>query len=102
MCRFFIYVGLLCNIKKLIWLPEHSQIKQSFTRAWVEEGGEHNPRDQDINVDGFGICSYDDEFYSGEFKKPLIYKCIKSMWGDKNFLELSDRLKTRLLFRIHK
>ena len=69
MCRFVIYIGNHRIIKNIVWLPEHSLIKQSFTQAYTP-GCLKNDRDHDINVDGFGIGWYDTD----KRTSPFIYK----------------------------
>jgi len=93
MCRFVIYIGNQRIIKNIVWLPEHSLIKQSFTQAYTP-GCQKNVRDHDINVDGFGIDWYDTDKRTA----PFIYKNTKPSWDDTNFLELSEYISTKLLF----
>lgn len=89
MCRWLIYSGNELDIKNLLWIPSNSIFKQTFKKTYTPNI--QNPRDHEINVDGFGVSWY----YKG---KLFVYKNNIPPWNDYNILNLSEFIKSRLIF----
>lgn len=82
MCRFFIYSGKKTNLKKILWNPENSILKQSYKMTYTPDIDD-NSRNHLVNVDGFGLGWYDKQ------DGPYIYKSLKTPWSDVNMLEFT-------------
>lgn len=93
MCRILIYKGNFINIKKLLWLPENSLIKQSFKEPFTPFLEKPNIRNHALNVDGSGLAWYNDIY-----DVPCVYKSTKPPWDDHNLLNLCEFVETFLLF----
>lgn len=93
MCRILIYKGNFINIKKLLWLPNNSLMKQSYNDPYTPYLDEPNYRNHHINVDGSGIA-----WYTDQYDTPCIYKTIKPPWDDLNLLNLCGYVESFLLF----
>lgn len=92
MCRWFIYKGNECiDIKTLLLRPNNSIFKQTFKKTYTPYVTQLNPRDHEINVDGFGVCWYD-------LNKVYSYKNSKPPWNDYNIINLSEYIKSSLVF----
>ncbi len=89
MCRWLIYSGEELDIKNLLWIPPNSIFKQTFKKTFTPDIC--NPRDHEINVDGFGVSWY----YKG---KLFIYKNNIPPWNDYNILNLSEFIKSKIIF----
>ena len=87
MCRWFIYTGIKIPIYDILYLPEHNILKQCYSPVYSPSYVHENPRDHHINIDGFGICIYNDS-------KVLTYKTTEHCWDDKNLISMINRLRT--------
>lgn len=83
MCRWLAYSGSPILIADLLYKPKHSLIDQSLHARL----GPHT-----TNGDGFGIGWY------GEGDTPGLYKGVDPIWNDRNLRELSDQVRSRLVF----
>lgn len=92
MCRWFVYIGEKECLYNLLYKPEHNLLKQCYSQVYSPSETQENNRNCAINVDGFGIAIYNPE----EGGNPLIYKTTEHCWSDKNLLNLSKYLKTKL------
>ena len=93
MCRWLIYSGEKTDLKSILWTPTNSIFKQSFKKQYTPFVTKLNKRDHPINVDGFGIVWYD-------LKKNhvYLYKNNQTPWSDQNILNLSEFIKSKLIF----
>lgn len=77
MCRLLGYLGFPVQLEKLISLPEHSLIIQSYQPREMTSGV--------VNADGFGLGWY----HRDQDTLPYIYKNILPIWNDVNLPSLS-------------
>merc|ERR1711907_468410 len=91
MCRFFVYIGQKTNLKKILWHPENSILKQSYKMTYTPNLDD-NARNHLVNVDGFGIGWYSKE------KEPYLYKSLKTPWSDINMLEFTKCIDSKFFF----
>lgn len=90
MCRLCIYKGSNINLELLL-KPSNSIIRQSLGDAFTPFLDSKNPRDHEINGDGFGICwKKQNELY--------FYKSIKPTWNDTNIGSLSKYIQSNFYF----
>ena len=85
------YYGDPIELYALLYLPENSLLKQCYQNPYTP-GIDNNPRDNPINVDGFGIGLYQSK------KIPFIYTSTNTPWTDINLERISKYMKSRLFF----
>lgn len=83
MCRWLAYSGSSLLLDELLYKPQHSLIDQSLHATL----GPHT-----TNGDGFGVGWYADD------KTPALYKGTDPAWNDRNLRELSQHIRSRLIF----
>tara|TARA_B110000208_G_scaffold191728_1_gene259812 strand:+ start:6257 stop:7069 length:813 start_codon:yes stop_codon:yes gene_type:complete len=90
MCRWYIYIGKKINIYDIIYNNKHSIFKQSYQKKFTPFI-ESNNRDNEVNVDGFGLGWYNNNV-------PYLYLSIKTPWTDLNLKNISKILETNFIF----
>ena len=90
MCRFFCYIGESINIYNILYEYENSIFKQCYQLPYTPGIDIPNPRDNAINVDGFGIGIYQNT------ENPFIYTSIKTPWSDINLKRICQYMKSNL------
>jgi predicted glutamine amidotransferase len=83
MCRWLAYSGSPVLLSDLLYRPKHSLIDQSLHSTMGAET---------TNGDGFGIGWY------GEGETPATFHSIEPAWNDRNLRELSEHLRSGLVF----
>jgi glutamine amidotransferase len=83
MCRWLAYSGSPVLLADLLYGSEHSLIAQSLHARLGNE---------ETNGDGFGVGWYDDE------EEPAVFHGIEPAWNDRNLLDLSKHIRSRLVF----
>jgi glutamine amidotransferase len=91
MCRFFVYVGKNVILKKILWDPENSILKQSYKMTYTPDIDD-NTRNHLVNVDGFGISWYIKDNF------PYLYKSLKTPWSDVNMLEFTKCISSKFIY----
>lgn len=95
MCRMAAYLGgPEVSLASLVLEPEHSLVEQA-----------HSPREMisgTVNTDGFGVGWYvpagpgaAEDAPEGE---PALYRSGRSIWADRSFASLADKLASRSIF----
>ena len=92
MCRWLCYTGDIINIYPILYNPSNSIFKQCYQNPYTPQIDKENPRDNAINVDGFGIGLYQTKL------EPFLYTSIKTPWSDVNLKRISKYMDTPLLF----
>ena len=92
MCRFFCYIGESINIYNILYEYENSIFKQCYQLPYTPGIDIPNPRDNAINVDGFGIGIYQNT------ENPFIYTSIKTPWSDINLKRICQYMTSNLFF----
>lgn len=92
MCRWMCYFGIDTNIYSLLYDPPNSIFKQCYNSPYTPTVEKENPRDNAINVDGFGIGLYQDNPF------PFIYTSVKTPWSDVNLKRIAQYMNTKLFF----
>lgn len=82
MCRLAAYSGPPLMLKRLLFDPEHSLMKQSWAPKEMREAA--------LNADGFGFGWYTAD---GD---PAVYSSIFPIWNDRNLEGLGRALNARL------
>ena len=90
MCRLCIYIGSNINLDLLLE-PSNSILKQSLGDPFTPFLEDKNPRDHEINGDGFGLCWR-------KKKELFFYKSIKPPWNDTNIYSLSKYINSNFYF----
>jgi predicted glutamine amidotransferase len=83
MCRWLAYSGSPIPLELPIYKPAHSLIDQSLHARLGPNT---------TNGDGFGVGWFGDD---GE---PVLYRGIDPLWNDRNFRELSRKIRSGLIF----
>jgi gamma-glutamyl hercynylcysteine S-oxide hydrolase len=81
MCRLAAYLGPPISLKRFLFDPSHSLIKQSWAPREMEEAV--------LNADGFGIGWYTDQ------QKPVTYLNTHPIWSDSNLPSLASSLNCK-------
>jgi glutamine amidotransferase len=81
MCRWLAYSGDPVFLDELLFKPEHSLIEQSRSSY-----SSTTP----TNADGYGVGWY------GEREEPGLYRSVRPAWNDRNLLDLSEQISSRL------
>jgi predicted glutamine amidotransferase len=92
MCRWFCYIGETTNIYDLLYNPSNAIFKQCYLTPYTPTIEKENPRDNAINVDGFGIGLYQTK------DTPFIYTSINTPWSDINLKRISRYMDSHLFF----
>jgi predicted glutamine amidotransferase len=80
MCRLIGYFGNSICLDELLYKPEHSLYKQSYSPLELKSGV--------VCADGVGVGWYD------ELGKPFIYRNTIPLWNDPNLEELSNYVQS--------
>ncbi|MEH2253035.1 ergothioneine biosynthesis protein EgtC [Nostoc sp.] len=80
MCRLIGYLGNPIGLDELLYKPEHSLYKQSYSPLELKSGV--------VCADGVGVGWYD------EVGKPFIYRNTIALWNDPNLEELSNYVQS--------
>lgn len=80
MCRLIGYLGNPIRLDELLYKPEHSLYKQSYSALELKSGV--------VCADGVGVGWYD------EVGKPFIYRNTIPLWNDPNLEELSNYVES--------
>lgn len=95
MCRIAAYLGgPAISMSSLVLEPDHSLVRQA-----------HSPKEMlsgTVNTDGFGVGWYVPEG-SGAADgapdgEPALYRSGRSIWADRSFASLADKLASRSIF----
>jgi glutamine amidotransferase len=81
MCRWLAYTGEPVFLDELLFKLEHSLIEQSRSSY-----SSTTP----TNADGYGVGWY------GEREMPGLYRSVRPAWNDRNLLDLSEQIRSRL------
>lgn len=73
MCRLFAYLGPPVSLERLLLLPPHSLLHQSWAPRRQRQGT--------INADGWGVGWYD----TARRSEPARYRTPRPMWADRSF-----------------
>lgn len=73
MCRLFAYLGPRVSLERLLLVPPHSLLHQS----WAPRRQRHGT----INADGWGVGWYD----TARRSEPARYRTSRPMWADRSF-----------------
>lgn len=92
MCRWLCYTGDIMNIYSILYNPSNSIFKQCYQNPHTPQIEKENPRDNAINVDGFGIGLYQTK------SEPFLYTSTKTPWSDVNLKRIAHYMDTSLLF----
>jgi glutamine amidotransferase len=92
MCRWFCYIGETTNIYNLLYNPSNAIFKQCYLNPYTPQITKENPRDNAINVDGFGIGLYQNK------ENPFIYSSVNTPWSDINLKRVSQYMDSHLFF----
>ena len=92
MCRWMCYIGVDTNIYSLLYEPSNSIFKQCYLPPYTPQVDKENPRDNAINVDGFGIGLYQDK------EVPFIYTSTNTPWSDINLKRIATYMNSHLFF----
>lgn len=92
MCRWMCYIGIDTNIYQLLYEPSNSIFKQCYLPPYTPQVNKENPRDNAINVDGFGIGLYQEK------EVPFIYTSTNTPWSDINLKRISNYMNSHLFF----
>lgn len=95
MCRVAAYLGgPAISLASLVLEPGHSLVEQA-----------HSPREMlsgTVNTDGFGVGWYVPEGPGGAEGapdgEPALYRSGRSIWADRSFASLADKLASRSIF----
>ena len=76
MCRWLCYTGDIINIYPILFDPSNSIFKQCYQNPYTPQIEKENPRDNAINVDGFGIGLYQTKeepfLYTSKLHGPIL------------------------------
>lgn len=92
MCRWMCYFGIDTNLYSLLYDPPNSIFKQCYHPPYTPTVDTENPRDNAINVDGFGIGLYQNKSI------PFIYTSVKTPWSDINLKRIAQYMNSHLFF----
>lgn len=92
MCRLLVYFGKTIYLNEIIYNPEHSIIKQSYSPAYTPNI-KKNVLNSDLNLDGFG-CGW----WIPEKNNFFVYKSLKPIWNDTILNSIANSIKSNLIF----
>lgn len=86
MCRFVAYLGQAATLERVISVPEHSLIIQSYQPTEMTSGV--------VNADGFGVGWYNRALDP----TPCVYTNCSPIWSDRNLPGLSRHIASECIF----
>lgn len=84
MCRLLAYLGEPVILHDLLYLPEHSLVKQGHSA--------HDEEDR-VNADGFGVAWYAPEVAPG----PAVFRSTRPIWTSRSLRSVSARIRSGLI-----
>jgi dimethylhistidine N-methyltransferase/ergothioneine biosynthesis protein EgtC len=81
MCRFLAYLGPAVSLESLLYVPEHSLVRQSFAPRHQRHGR--------VNADGFGVGWYDHAVRP----EPARYRRDRPIWSDHSLASLAGLVR---------
>src|SRR5438445_640825 len=86
MCRFVAYLGQATTLERVISVPEHSLVVQSYRPGEMTSGV--------VNADGFGVGWYNRALDP----TPCVYTNLSPIWSDRNLPGLSRHIASQCIF----
>lgn len=82
MCRVLTYLGHPILLEELLYQPDNSFVKQSYSPLYMFHI---------LNLAGFGLATWIENSYQPQ--RPFIYKTLQLPFYDRNLVNLSSKLK---------
>ena len=82
MCRFLAYLGPAVSLDSLLFVPEHSLVRQSYAPRHQRHGR--------VNADGFGVGWYD----HGVRPEPARYRSDRPIWSDRSLASMAGLVRS--------
>ena len=82
MCRLLAYLGPAVSLDSLLFVPEHSLVRQSYAPRHQHHGR--------VNADGFGVGWYD----HGVRPEPARYRSDRPIWSDRSLASMAGLVRS--------